>query len=54
MRAAEQRPPHNGGAGPMLEILIALTLVGTAALTVAALAGRRRSKQDERDESERR
>jgi hypothetical protein len=50
MRPAEQRPVRNGGAGTTLEILIALTLVGTAVLTVAVLRGRRkRAEKDEDD-----
>jgi hypothetical protein len=52
MRPAEQRPIPNGGAGTTLEILIALTLLGTATLTVVVLRGRRKRANDT-DEGER-
>jgi hypothetical protein len=53
MRTAAQRPVPNGGAGMTLEILIALTLIGTAALTYTVLRGKRKSDHGERDEGER-
>ena len=39
-----QRPLHNGSSGSTVEVLLGLTVVGSAVLTAFALLPRRRSR----------